>query len=209
MGKAILFCMMVLSGFSAQALGRIRFVELGLKAGINTRYSNTEQTVDGYQVGIYPKMGLHAGIMGRVSLPFFHIQPEILYTTSACQLDVIGGGTAAHAKMRINTWDFPILLGKRILDIFRIEIGPVFDLATANSISLQSGSAPVQVITSRAAMNYMCGVGVDLYEHRLNFDLRYNGSLKRPEQSIIVNGAPAFPVKTRMGNWMISAGYMF
>ena len=209
MKKTALICTMIFGVFSTYAIGKIDKVELGLKAGLSTRDINTQQMLgNGYQVGIHSRTGFHTGLMGRVSFGDFHIQPEILYTTSACWVNLNSTASDSRVKMRTNTWDFPLLAGARFFRVMRAQVGPVFDLATDNTVKLKSGTMP-QIMTMRAMMAYMVGLGVDLHQRKINIDLRFNGAFKHPEHSITVGNEPTFSVKTGMSNWMISAGYMF
>ena len=205
MKKVVVICTMCLSAFSAYAIGKINLVELGLKAGTSTRNITTQQMPG---VGFHSRTGLHTALMGRISFGSFHIQPEILYTTSAYWLDFTSSAGTSRAKVRTKTWDFPLLIGKRFFHIMRAQIGPVFDLMTNNTVKLERGVMP-EVITTRAMMGYMFGLGADFHQRKINIDLRYNGAFKRSVQSIMVGSDPAFSVKTGMKNWMISVGYMF
>ena len=203
--KTAIASLMVLSGLSAHALGGIKLVELGLKAGLSAYDIDVQRGMS--NIGIHPQEGIHAGIMGRINFLSFHIQPEILYMTRACQLNITTpGGVSSHARMRINTFDFPILVGVRFFGFMRAAAGPVFDLMTDNKLKHQDGTE-AKVMIARPRATCMIGLGADFFK-RVNVDFRFNGEVKRSVQTISV-GDESFPVKTRMESWTVSVGCMF
>ena len=205
--KWIIACVMLLSAGAAHAIGGVRMVEFGLKTGVSTRDVRIGKTEnDRYSLSVDSRLGFHIGLMGRVNLATFHIQPEIIYSTSTYKLDASSASEpGSHAKVRLNTWDFPIMFGVKFL-FFRAQAGPVFNMSTDNTIKPGSGTVP-HVLFSRSTVGYAAGIGFDI--QKVNIDVRYNGQFKRAVQSIGIGNETSREVKTRLNNWMFSIGYMF
>ena len=210
--KSALVSLFLLSGLLAGAQGRIKLVQFGLKAGVNTQTTELiRPNADNYAFSTDNRSGFHIGLQSRVNLAMFHIQPEIVYSMNKYKLagDPIGDGTLpeTRAKVRINTWDFPILFGVKAL-FFRFQAGPVFNLSTQNSIVPESKTVP-SILYSRSSVSYMVGIGVDIIR-KVTLDVRYHGQFKRPVQGILIDGMEQERViRTRTRNWTFSLGYMF
>lgn len=210
--KIALVSIFLLAGLLAGAQGRIKLVQFGLKAGINTQGTELiRPNADNYAFSTDNRTGFHIGLQSRVNLALFHIQPEIVYSMNKYKLagDAIGDGTLpdTRAKIRVNTWDFPVLIGVKALFI-RLQGGPVFNLSTQNTIIPESKTVP-QILYKRSSVSYMLGIGVDILS-KITLDVRYHGQFKRPIQSIYVDGMEhGREIRTRTRNWLFSLGYMF
>ena len=210
--KIALVSIFLLAGLLAGAQGRIKLVQFGLKAGINTQGTELiRPNADNYAFSTDNRTGFHIGLQSRVNLALFHIQPEIVYSMNKYKLagDAIGDGTLpdTRAKIRVNTWDFPVLIGVKALFI-RLQGGPVFNLSTQNTIVPESKTVP-QILYKRSSVSYMLGIGVDIIG-KVTLDVRYHGQFKRPIQSIYIDGMDhGREIRTRTRNWLFSLGYMF
>ena len=210
--KIALVSIFLSAGLLAGAQGRIKLVQFGLKAGINTQGTELiRPNADNYAFSTDNRTGFHIGLQSRVNLALFHIQPEIVYSMNKYKLagDAIGDGTLpdTRAKIRVNTWDFPVLIGVKALFI-RLQGGPVFNLSTQNTIVPESKTVP-QILYKRSSVSYMLGIGVDIIG-KVTLDVRYHGQFKRPIQSIYIDGMDhGREIRTRTRNWLFSLGYMF
>lgn len=210
--KIAFISLFLFSGLLAGAQGRIKLVQFGLKAGVNTQGTELiRPNADNYAFSTENRTGFHIGLQSRVNLALFHIQPEIVYSMNKYKLagDAIGDGTLpdTRAKIRVNTWDFPILFGVKALFI-RLQAGPVFNLSTYNTIVPKSQNVP-HIVYSRSSVSYMLGIGVDIIG-KVTLDVRYHGQFKRSVQNIYIEGMDqGREIRTRTRNWLFSLGYMF
>lgn len=183
-------------------------INFGVKAGIIT---DNIDILKGGKNGVTdlfsdPKIGWQFGIMSRINLAMFHIQPEILLNMNRYGLKAEeAGGGISTADVKINTVDVPVLFGLRLLMI-RLQVGPTFNLMTDTKVKNSLG-AKHYVNANRASVAYTLGLGIDLWG--VNIDARYNGNFKKMRQDIQVGGGATTTYKTTFNSWMFSVGYMF
>ena len=195
--------------FCAMSASGQRPIEFGVKAGINTENIDIVHPSSGaFILSTDAKVGYQVGIMSRVNLAMFHIQPELLYNMHRYSMYATAKDSDERTKsdVRINTMEVPVLLGMRLL-MLRVNAGPVFNVMTDTSV--KNGSAGHSVMTTRPSVSYMLGVGLDL--GKLNLDVRYNGQFSRSEQSILIPSTDpqGKDYKVKIRTWMFSIGYMF
>ncbi len=195
---ALLLCSVV--SLYAQKGGQL--IQFGLKAGI-TAPSFKLRNPDG--MSTESKVGFQAGLMTRINLLSFHIQPELLYMFNQYQLTDSPSGTLSVNKVKVNTFEVPVLLGLRLL-MFRIQAGPSFNIMVKNSTVNKKGSG-LDLSFSRPSVSYMVGLGFDIM--KVNIDLRYHGQFKNSRQYIADGTGYIETDKLKGSQWLFSVGYMF
>lgn len=198
---------------AAATAGAQGLISLGIKAGAtveSTKYSG-KNAQPNYKLEPDSRMGFHVGVVGRLNLAIFHVQPEIIYTRSGYNIDALsksgipGVDRVSETKIRTNRLDMPILAGLR-LAWFRFQAGPVFSLMT--DASAKGGDFIDDIDISRPTVSFMAGVGFDI--GKINLDVRYHGNFNRYENGISFNGVTnAHVYKSRHNSWLFSVGYLF
>lgn len=141
-----------------------------------------------------PEIGYHVGVFGRIGAAGFYVQPEVLFTQtkstflsdlpnqlslSARDLnfpDAIGASippTAGELTATFNRLDVPVMLGMRMLKIFRIQAGPVASFNLNSSLKNLEG-VDQDCDFAKATLGYQAGVGLDL--GNLIIDAKYESS---------------------------------
>lgn len=205
--KVILSALLICSVTGISAKGGIRLVELGLKAGIVSENNEIMRpTYGNYQLSTDSRVGMQLGIMSRINLAMFHIQPELLYSMNRYRLlSNTSEGVLSKATVKLNTVEVPVLVGLKLL-MFRLNAGPVFNILTNSSIAKSEVPAR-SVIFNKPAISYMFGLGADI--GKVNIDVRYNGQFARAEQSIQIGSEASKEFKTKLHTWAFTIGYMF
>lgn len=208
MKKIIVLAFTLFLAAGVQAGNGLGLIDLGVKGGVSSqKFKFKGGGTDLYGIDSHNRTGFHVGVMGRVNLVMFHIQPELIYTRSGYNLDSWAAHSPANGirtKVRTNTIDMPVLAGLRLL-WFRLQAGPVFNLWTDNDTS---GGGVSDITLSQPTMSYMIGLGFDI--GKINLDVRYNGQFKRTEHNIqFTDTTPGYTYKSNNRMWLFSVGYMF
>ena len=135
--------------------------------------------------------GYHVGFFTRFDLVAFHIQPEVLFTGASVQAKQRNG----VFKLGFTKLDIPAMLGLSLLEVFRVQIGPVFSWL----LSATEGNKDVKEHYSNMTTGWQAGLGVDIW--KVCIDLKYEGSLSRFGDEIA-------GINTNHGHtmWMLSIG---
>lgn len=204
----------MVSGFALQARTGLRMVEFGVKGGLtsqNVKYSHASKH-DVFDLGTSSKTGYHLGLVSRINLPLFHIQPEMIFTHTSYDITATPSNPApshpaTRSKVKVNTLEMPVVAGLRLL-WFRLQAGPQFTLMTETKFSNKGNITDVDV--SKPTMSYILGLGFDM--RRINIDVRYNGQFKRSTHSVQYYDTTTntgVDYKVKMKKWMFSVAYMF
>jgi hypothetical protein len=143
-------------------------VKVGPRLGISaSRIKLNEKLSKCYDPEI--GLGYQIGILGRMDFPIIYIQPELLFTNSKVKYKC----PDQHYILQYKKIELPILFGMKILEIARLQLGPIFSfLLSANNDTIDI-SSNCKTITA----GYQIGVGVDIF--RLIIDLKYEGNLSK------------------------------
>lgn len=188
------------------------FLNMGVKFGVNSQSMTFKDigTTNSYNMSANEKMGYHMGIVTRVNLGLFSIQPELNYMMSNFNLTAtrkqIGGSAPDYnAKCRINTIELPVLLNLRFLFI-RIAAGPVFNLVNEGKVVKSDIATDFTVKKPSVGLALGCGLS---YSH-LDFDLRYRREFGKTEYNIMMNSESGIgSYEGKYNGWMLSVGYIF
>lgn len=159
--KKILLAFTVLLAITASInQTKAQTVEIGLRGGVNiASLADAKQEVDS------PRIGLLAGVYGRVSIPGtrFSIQPEVLYSQKGAEVN--------NVEVKRSYLEIPVLLRLDFLTSGllspHISAGPYFGF----KLDAKEES------TGDTDSGLIFGVGVDI--NRFNVGLRYSLGLQR------------------------------
>jgi len=195
---------------SAQA----QLFQFGIKGGINfstlqmdditgiTEGSQVYDLITGESV-----TGYQAGLMTRINVAMFFVQPELYFTSTGGVVEqVVQGGVNELLNVNFSRFDIPLLVGLK-LGPARINAGPVGS-AMINSVSdLVEISQDLETLTGGLTWGYQAGVGIDLFK-KLAVDLRYEGSLSQYGDSFTVGGSD-YALDARPTQVIFTLGFWF
>ncbi len=194
---------------TAQAATPLSF---GIRAGIQTQ-SMKMRGESWHDLSKSNNFGYQVGAMFQVPLGPIYLQPELVYSSARFRLhgDLMNPDNTlaeenASAKYSVNTVQFPVLFGIKVL-FLRIFAGPSFNLMTDTSNKSGRKGVSFNSDVSKSAVAFQWGAGVDF--GKFNVDIRYDGQFKKPVQTFTFGKSYTESVKTRMNNWQINFGYFF
>lgn len=171
-------------------------IELGVKAGINSTYFTTSNyNIEGLTINNLEedaKSGYSLGIYGLLPITkSIRFQPELYYNSKNGSSDFTVDNVLYPSNVEIKSWDIPLLLNLKIIDLKVVEIyglaGPAISfLSNPTTTNLEENY-------KSAAWNFQAGVGAKIW--RFNVDTRYEWGL-----SNLSNGYEEMPDLTRKSN---------
>ncbi len=152
-------------GFQLGVKGGVTFNQIYTDAGtLGKNISESYDTKTGYVVGLWGRFG------NKVFL-----QPELLLAQKGGTIDIQNVG---KVKFSYSNLDVPVLVGFKVLKIFRVNAGPVATFKLSEDQKLKDalqGLTTNNEAIKNASFGYQLGVGVKILG--LNLDLRKVGSL--------------------------------
>lgn len=173
--------------------------DFGVKGGVNFNKVVTGTGSFGQNVkeSYGTRTGFAAGVFTRFGKSFY-LQPEILYVERNGNLTV--GNT--DYKIKYKSVDVPLLLGYRIANFVRLNVGPVANikLSERNDFLKTLSSATEKDAFKTASFGYVAGVGVSL--GNIDIDLRKDGSLGNVSSSFFQKEK----YNQRLNGWQLTLG---
>ncbi|MEM6718188.1 MAG: porin family protein [Bacteroidota bacterium] len=198
MKKITIFMLLLCVGFTVNAQKKFSF---GFKGGLNIASIGGDNSD-----GTSPRIGLHLGVMGELSLSDkFSIQPELVYSQQGVKQDVAftnQGMTIATAELeaRYNYLNLPILAKYYITENFSVEAGPQIGFLV--SAEQEGGGVSVDADEVVNNIDFSAGVGLGYkLNNGLNFNARYNIGLSD------INDVAGTTDKNFNGVLQLSIGY--
>lgn len=183
-------------------------VDFGVKAGLNLTNISADILTDDYHIKSNngSEIGYHAGAFLRASMVGIFIQPELLYTSIATEYTVTDVNTTLEslAKQRVGRVDVPVMVGAK-LGTLRLGIGPVASFIVSEKSDLTDITGYETKLKS-ATFGWQLGAGLDVW--KFGFDLRYEGSLTKLGDYIVVGGEQ-LNLDNRARQLILSISYRF
>ena len=178
--KKIIFVCLLFVGVSQYSQAQI---QIGLKAGVNYNSDSFKDVTNDVLDGAESRTGYHAGIWFRAKLPGLglYLRPEVVYTELSN--DVTYDNTIVVARktdFKFRKIDVPVLLGKKILGIGNIFIGPSFQYVLSSDFGLSDLS---EVSTDEFSVGIQLGGGIEF--GRLGIDIRWERGLSNTETKFV------------------------
>lgn len=226
--KQLLFLMVILLSTKVKSQN---FFEIGIKGGLNLAQLRTGQFVttplkdgqpwsyngqilkDNLTQSYDTRRGSVFGIYSRIGNKFY-FGPELYVATKGGTIDLTKTDLNNPASPKIlqairvsyTNIDLPLLVGYRVLKIFRITAGPV---ASFNVGSNQNLSEALKFYSQNnindsfksATYSYQIGAGLDI--RKLGLDVRYEDSIT--EVTNIKLGESTFAPKAK--GWLVTLNY--
>ncbi|MCY7350400.1 MAG: PorT family protein [Cytophagaceae bacterium] len=192
----------------------------GLKAGVNLSQLRGDDLslINGNPVNFNDNsnrsLGLVVGGFFRVGRTVY-LQPEILLSQKAGRFAINrGGGTvnAQNVDIRFTNIDFPILVGVKIADVFRINAGPILTFTTSDNGNLrdtfaQYSSDNFDNSFKKGNVGYQAGVGLDIGKFML--DVRYEGNLTNVFNVNVRDVNSSLQFGRKLNLWQATIGFKF
>jgi len=186
-------------------------VKFGLKAGVSTDFTFTNQTLEDTDVDVIlqkakdAEWGFQGGAFVRASFAGIYVQPELLLATANNTLTYAGTVDGVNVDEEIvqkfTKINIPVMIGFKVA-FLRVNAGP------AASILINDPKEIADVATyKRATFGYQAGIGVDLLK-KLTIDVRYEGNLNQFGDEITLAGQ-TFTLDDRTGSLLIHVGLIF
>ncbi len=152
-------------GFQLGIKGGVTFNQVYTDAGsLGKNISESYDTKTGYVVGVWGRFG-----------DKLYLQPELLLAQKGGTIDIQNVG---KVKFSYSNLDVPVLVGFKVLKIFRVNAGPVATFKLSEDQKLKDalgGLTSSNDALKNASFGYQLGVGVKILG--INLDLRKVGSL--------------------------------
>ena len=177
--KKIVFAILLI-GISYSATAQIQF---GLKAGVNYNSDSFSNVTNDVLSGAKSRTGYHAGIWFRGKLPLIglYLRPELMYTQ--LKNEVTYSTTQNRStEFTFQKIDVPVLLGKKVLGIGNVFIGPSFQYILSSDFGLSDLS---EVSISDFSVGVQMGGGIEL--GKLGIDVRWERGLSKSETRFVDN----------------------
>ncbi len=158
---------------SASAQDRLA---IGLKTGFNTTKIKLSDIPDGADIKNEAKSGFLFGVYGRLRLVGnLSFQPEMYYAKKNTKANGTIGGEDFNTDITYHTWDIPLLLNVRLLDLKVASVyGVAGPVASFNSKSVTDW--PDYKGVDNTNWTFQAGAGVEFW--RLTADVRYEWGIK-------------------------------
>ncbi len=206
MKKLIVLCT-ILTIASGTMMAGLPFINFGAKVGMTSQETDIKlNNTTAIKNTIKNATGYHVGLVARVKLPVVFIQPELLYNWYKTSINATILGTELGSDVKINSFEVPLMLGARCglgkVIGFRVNAGPVFNLATDVSVSNDALGEYYKSSFNKQSVTWTAGLGIDLFS--LMLDVRYNGQFKKNSDTI--DGIDA---RIKQTSWSASLGILF
>lgn len=196
----------ILLAFSLNVDAQFKY---GIRGGINTNvklndFSGSDYTLE-YAKG---DMGFHIGVMAQVKLLNIFIQPELLFTTSKTDIQLINREDLVNpieelGKQNFNKIDIPVMAGVKIGPL-KIQAGPVGTMMLKSKSDLLDKYNMEQNFKG-ITLGYQAGIGLELSS--LLLDVKYEGNLSKLGDGVAIAGTD-YSFDQRMSQWILSIGFL-
>jgi hypothetical protein len=173
---SILFCSIIsLGSYTAHAQ---KYFAIGPKAAFSVNRFEDVRTDDNITFENFQTVS--AGAFARLNLGRLYVQPEVYFLVKGADYN-LAGTVRETGKIRINTFEAPVLLGYYLVrtDAFNIRAlaGPVFNLYTKETENDLEVLDPNRYDFDRNVNSMQVGLGADILMFSL--DARYEYGLSR------------------------------
>ncbi len=186
-----------------------QFLTFGLRGGVNSSALQVKKSFPVSDGTIYYKggdkiLGWHVGMLARVTISNFYVQPELLFVESGGNIVVSGTGYSIPEKgeIKFNNLSVPVLAGLKLGKIFRINAGPAFDFPLSHKTADNLRNLDQKY--KKATVGYQAGIGADI--SALMIDLKYEGNLSKLGDTVTFPGGATFDTDMRCNQVILSIG---
>lgn len=193
------------------------YFDFGIKGGINlARFKGDRYNFGSGQEFLQSmdkdKVGAIGGVFFRFGNKFF-VQPEAVLSQKGGRFQVLRdnqGASLRDVDVRFTNLDVPVLVGIRVGDVLRLNLGPVASLRLSDNGSLrdtfnQYSGQTVGDVFKQAALGYQAGIGLDFGP--VNFDVRYEGNVTDVVKVQLSNPGTQGQFTRKSNLWQATLGF--
>lgn len=179
------------------AIGTVSAQEFSIGPKVGLSQGNIEVNGDGFSKGD-SKLGYHIGLFARLGGNSIYLQPEVLYTNTGGEFSQMQGSDEVTYEATFNRLDVPVMVGLKLADFFRIQVGPVASFLLNSDVTenVNSGEVPDY---KNSTIGYQAGIGVDI--GNMIVDFKYEGPFSKNSESIA-----GFATDQRQNQLLLSLG---
>jgi len=160
-------------------------VNFGVRAGLSSTQLDPSEILVTDKEGVEQltmrlkeiNYGIHIGLMFRVQINKFYMQPEVLYNTHSVEyeFDEISNPDLAGKVLseRFQQLDIPFMMGFKF-SFFRINAGPVGHIPLSSASDVTEFSDEYRQRFKDLSIGYQAGIGFDIWN--IHLDFRYEGN---------------------------------
>lgn len=179
-------------------------IGFGIKGGLNLNKIHTDagNLSNNYQESLDSKTGFSAGIFTRFGNKFY-LQPELLYTERSGSIYTTNGGSNEY-EIKTKNIDIPVLVGFKLLNVLRINAGPVATLKLKEEhkfLNSVSSTITEDEAFKNATFGYQLGAGLSF--GALEIDVRKEGSLGSISEDYFQDQK----FNQKMDGWQLTLGF--
>lgn len=176
---------------------------IGPRVGISSSRLEIDDNVNEVREGD-ASFGFHAGLFTRFSSATLYIQPEILFTSNGGEIEFRDEvGNQIVNEYEFNKLDVPVMVGIKVLNVFRVQAGPIASLLLKADAKEGGVTSDVKDNYKNATVGYQAGVGLDIGS--LILDLKYEGNLSKFGDKVGIGGN-TLNTDIRNNQWLLSLG---
>lgn len=208
---------LAISAFSL-SLASAQFFSFGVKGGLN--YSSlkfdkvrdiSSGNTDYHLSSDESFQGFHIGVMTRIKVFNFFIQPELYFNTAGGKvlIEELDGQTVSTEyvkQVKYNKIDLPVLAGVKFGPL-RLNAGPVASVILSEDSEIGDIIPDLNTLSKSASIGFQAGAGLDILKF-LTLDYRFEGGLSKWGDQLKIGGE-AYPFDSRANMHLISVGIMF
>lgn len=178
-------------------------VHFGIKGGINYNSNSIQYVSKDVFDGAKSSAGYHAGIWLRFKIPVIglYLRPELVYSNLKNTLQYDNGLVQKNTTFSFQKIDIPVLLGKKILGIGNVYIGPSFQYVLDQDFSIND--IP-NVKGDGFTLGLQLGGGIEL--GRLGLDIRWERGFNTIASSFL-DGATTVQFDSRINQIIVGLSY--
>jgi hypothetical protein len=154
------------STVNAQQISKHKFVNIGLKGGLNIY-----NIINDNNVSNNSKAGVHAGLIGHIHFSRqIALQPEIVYSIQGAKYDVAGVTT----KVNLGYINVPLMVQYMFDNGFRLQAGPQIGFLVNAKAKTNNTSTDIKSSFKKVDLALGAGIGYVEPSSGLGIDFSYN-----------------------------------
>lgn len=207
-GKKIAFIGLLFCFASIHANAQFK---AGVRVGLNfTSFTAEEFQNNDYSITVFDDaiVGFHGGLMGKLTIDNFYLQPELIYTSLVKDFSIKDlkdpNVDDIIRRQTIGRLDIPVLAGVK-LGMLKLSAGPMLSLVLHQDDPVKEAINYEQSY-KKLQYGYQIGTGLDIMN--ISLDLRYEGMFGNYNNKV-VSPTQSFDWNTKVSQIIIGIGLVF
>ncbi len=205
----IILSIFIVGIFNTESKAQLNF---GLRAGVSSSSIKMKDLKEKSSDDLLMEagdasIGMHFGLVGRVSFLKFYVQPEVLFSSTGGEIKVkdIKNGKYKLKEQKFQKIDIPIMLGAKFGPV-RLNAGPIASILL-DSESKVTDIEGAEEEFKKSTWGFQAGIGFDIW--KLILDLKYEGSFSEIGKEQFKIGNNVYKTDSRTSQFVLSLGFLF